>query len=137
MKIYFNLFLFFISFSILGQSHESWPRLLHEKNVSESKSDPLDGVLFLKPSIHYKKSLENVKNNESNQTIESFSISSNNDLNSSKETKTYQSKDILIDQPSLNGWFWHPDLEWIYIDEKSYPYFYLFSKSEWIFIFVK
>jgi len=110
--------------------------MLHQQSsVSSIKSDPLKGVLFLKPSIHYKKKLDEVKSGDYNKTVESFSISSKTDGNSTKTT--HSSPDILINNPSLNGWFWHPELEWIYIDEKSHPYFYLFSKEEWILIFVK
>lgn len=110
--------------------------MLHQQSsVSSTKIDPLKGVLFLKPSIHYKKKLDEVKSGDYNKTVESFSISSETDGNSTKAG--HPSSDILINNSSLNGWFWHPELEWIYIDEKSHPYFYLFSKEEWILIFVK
>ncbi len=39
-----------------------------------------------------------------------------------------------IETSSSDGWFWHEAFDWIWTSEKSFPYFFCFDFSNWIFI---
>ena len=151
MRIYFSL-LFFLGFCFLapGQSHPSWPRMLHVDArralaESEKKNPPL--MLFLKPYIHEgypDKKASSTKKDSNSTPIAAYYPEQTTKLIESSEPNPKESarKEVVssnyskVNSYKMSGWVWHPYLEWLYIDPHSYPYFYLYNKKEWVLIIV-